>query len=63
MHSSHETSQKVKGQQRFQDPTSFGSWYSIILTGCGGEKWAKSKNHNFLGFLKMVITQVQQEKV
>ena len=31
MHLSHETLQKVKNQQSFQDPTDFGSWYSTIL--------------------------------
>ena len=31
MHLSHKTSQKVKVQQSFQDPTNFVSWASMIL--------------------------------
>ena len=50
----HETLQKVTDQQIFQDPTGFGSWYSIILkilTGFG-EKMAKIKNRELLVFYK-----------
>ena len=50
MHLSHETSQKVKDQQSFQDPTDFGSWVSTILKilTLFGKKWPKSKNRDFL---------------
>ena len=54
---SHKTSQKVKDQQSFQDPTDFGSWVSVILKilTVFVEKMAKIEKSRFSGILRKII--------
>jgi len=54
LHLSHKTLQKVKDQQSIEDPTGFGSWYSVILKifTVSGEKMANIKKSQFSGILR-----------